>query len=701
MAYQVSPGVNVSEIDLTTIVPGVATSTAAIAGVFRWGPVNYRTLISTENDLVSTFGKPTTFNQQTFFTAANFLGYGSALYVVRAANTTDMTYGAFNAIANNGAANVAQTTVLNTDDYYNNKDGTFDTDVQYVAKYPGALGNSLRISVCDSANAYQSNLNLYGTSNGNTIYGSFSMSVGVNTATLSFVSSASLTEANSYGNTVLGNISVGDLITVGNNSIGKQFLRVTAKTTLSSNATAVSATISFADNYKLSTDYTLSNTVNGNTSVIGMQRSWEFINSVDAAPGQTDYVAQYGNTSANDAIHVVVVDDKGLFTGVVGSVLEVYNRLSRATDAKLATGASNYYKTVINQGSRYVWWANDRTGATSANAATVSSSTNSGVYSQAFVGGQDGYGETNVPMNVLATGYDLFASKEDIDVSLILQGRPTGGSTTVAGQTVSNFQLANYLIDNVAEVRKDCVVFITPDDAAVTAYQGQESTSLVNWAGAIHTSSYAVIDSGYKYMYDRYNDQYIYVPSNGDVAGLCARTEQTNDAWWSPAGFNRGQIKNLVRMRYNPSKANRDVLYKAAINPIVTFPGQGTVLYGDKTYTPRPSAFDHINVRRLFIVLEKSISQASKFSLFEFNDAFTRAQFVNLVTPYLRDVQSRRGITDFLVVCDETNNTPDRIDRNEFWGDIYIKPNRSINYIQLNFVAVSTGVTFSTVVGQF
>jgi phage tail sheath protein FI len=282
-----------------------------------------------------------------------------------------------------------------------------------------------------------------------------------------------------------------------------------------------------------------------------------------------------------------------------------------------------------------------------------------------------------------------------------MQGKPTGGSTVVNGQTVSNYQLANYLIDNIVGTRKDCVAFVSPDDAIVRGNPGLESTSIVNWFGAVNDSTYVIYDTGYKYMYDRYNDVYRYVPLNGDIAGLTARTEATNDAWWSPAGFNRGQIKNIVKLRYNPTKADRDLLYKNAINPVVTFPGQGTVLFGDKTGTKKPSAFDRINVRRLFITLERAISQASRFSLFEFNDEFTRSQFKNLVVPYLRDVQARRGISDFMVVCDATNNTAERIDRNEFWGDIYIKPNRSINFIQLNFVAVRTGVQFSTIIGQF
>ena len=309
--------------------------------------------------------------------------------------------------------------------------------------------------------------------------------------------------------------------------------------------------------------------------------------------------------------------------------------------------------------------------------------------------------EANAALSTITSGYDLFASKEVVDISLILQGKPIGGTTTVNGVTVNNYFLATYLTQNIAEIRKDCVVFITPDDAVVKNNQGAEAISIVNWRNALQDSSYAVTDSGYKYAYDRYNDVYRYVPMNGDIAGLCARTDATNASWWSPAGFNRGQINNVVKLRYNPNQTDRDLLYKNAINPVVTFPGQGTYLYGDKTTTSKPSAFDRINVRRLFITLEKAISQAAKYSLFEFNDQFTQAQFRNLVNPYLRGVQSLRGITDYLVVCDSTNNTPEVVDSNQFVGDIYIKPARSINFIQLNFVAVATGVEFTTIVGQF
>ena len=703
MAYQVSPGVNVTEIDLTTVVPGVATATGALAGIFSWGPVGERVLISNENQLVSTFGKPNANNAETFFTAANFLSYGNSLQVVRAANTTNATAttGALNAVANTNTVTILNNVVKNRNDYLNVRDGNTSSNAVYIAKYPGALGNSLKVSVCDSVNAYNSSHNIIGVVTSNNITGEFTLNIGANTGTFVFESDGVVGAASTYANTIAAAFTVGDLFTAGNTSIGIQYLKISSVGAVTANASAAFFSLGFDGVYRLASNFLVNDAENGNTSVANVTRNWEYFNSVDSAPATSFYTANFGNSAAIDTMHVVVVDADGHFSGSPDTILEVYRDVSRATDAKTQEGASNYYKTVINDGSAYIWWANDRTGAVSNTAANILNSSNVRPLALDFAGGTDGFTEASAPLGILASGYDLFASAEEVDVSLIMQGKPDGGSTTVNGQTVQNFQLANYLIQNIAEVRKDCVVFVSPDDAIVRSNPGAEASSIVNWFGAVADSSYAVYDSGYKYMYDRYNDVYRYVPLNGDIAGLAARTESTNDAWWSPAGFNRGQIKNLVKLRYNPSKADRDVLYKSSINPVVTFPGQGTVLFGDKTGTKKPSAFGHINVRRLFITVEKAIAQSARFSLFEFNDEFTRSQFKNLVVPYLRDVQARRGIQDFLVVCDETNNTAERIDRGEFWGDIYIKPNRSINFIQLNFVAVRTGVQFSTVVGQF
>ena len=402
-------------------------------------------------------------------------------------------------------------------------------------------------------------------------------------------------------------VAMNDYILAGNSSIGLQYLQVTSIAT----PNATSATVSFQDPYRLHTNYT-SNTV---------QRFWEFFNAIGEAPGQSDYVRFNGNTAANDELHVVVVDNNGDFTGVPGQILEVYKGLSRATDAKNNDTSINYYKDVINQSSKYVWWANDRGDAASANAMSVQTATTMEPGNYALTLGADGFDEANTSaFSAIASAYDLFVSPEDIDISLIMQGRPLGGSTVENGITVSNFQLSNYIIDNICAVRKDCVAFVSPDKATTINNFGMEADTLVAWRDAISDSSYAVMDSGYKYQYDRYNDIYRWIPLNGDIAGLCARTDQTNDAWWSPAGFNRGQIKNIIKLAYNPRKAERDILYPNGINPVVAFPGQGTILYGDKTLQAKPSAFDRINVRRLFIVLEKAISRAAKYSLFEFND---------------------------------------------------------------------------------
>ena len=833
MAFQLSPGVNVTEIDLTTVVPAVATSDGAFAGLFRWGPVGERFLVDSETLLVSKFGKPSNYNAETFFTAANFLSYSNRLYIARAANisgptpaigvvssrklanlsytgtasgysnsdtvtvvsehgvnatatvTTNATGGSLtfqitavgtginssptvqittsggtgatvvanvvatntayvvsgNAASVNTSMYVTQTTDANaiatgknvtvtgrsgnfvtfnhtidtTSDTiylgelatsytavgfdpaaaggvvanlvnqivpninaYTALDGNFDPDVAFVAKYPGAIGNSLRVSVCDSADSFSSNVG-YATSTNTAYITTLDFTIGSNTAVAVFADKAN-TAAN------VSQYSIGDNILAGNGTIGYQYLQIT-ELAVSTNTSANTATLTmnFQDPYRLHTNFSTNNVV----------RYWEFHNKVDSAPGTSEFVATYGNNMAIDELHTVVVDDAGQFTGVPGTILEIYKGLSRATDAKNNDTTTNYYKDVINQNSQYIWFANDRSGAPSANAALVTSSTNESPSDIMMVLGSDGLDESsehNFP--IIAAGYDMFRSAEDVDISLVLQGRPIGG----AG---ASYQLANYIIDNIVEIRKDCIALISPDKTTTLNAFGAEALNLVDWRNSVHSSSYAVLDSGYKYQYDRYNDIYRWIPLNGDIAGLCARTDNTNDAWWSPAGFNRGQIKNLVKLAYNPRQADRDILYKNGINPVVTFPGQGTILYGDKTLQAKPSAFDRINVRRLFIVLEKAISIAAKYSLFEFNDSFTRSQFKNLVTPYLRTIQGRRGITDFLVVCDDTNNTPQIIDTNQFVGDIYIKPARSINFIQLNFVAVGTGVQFSEVVGKF
>jgi len=689
MAFQVSPGVNISEVDLTTVVPAVSTSVGAVAGVFKWGPVEKRTLIGSEVELVSMFGKPTNHNPETFFTAANFLAYGNSLYVVRAANTTNYSNGVISAVANTGSVTNAQLFTVKNDDVYDSI--TFsDTDVLYVARYPGDLGNSLKVSVCDSVDAFSKSINI---SNGdaNLASGSISVIVGDDSVTIALANSATgtLAEANTRLSTVLGSLTVNDVLEVGNSSIGKQYLKITSlPATMGTNSSFANATHRYftAD---VDTVYQLSTNYSSNT----FTKYWEYFNTVDTAPDISDYQFSQGNTSAVDELHVVVSDEDGKFSGVPGTILEVYKGVSRATDAKTTDGTTNYYKNVINERSRYIWWANDRAGAPSNTALNIASLSTAPLY-VSFKLGQDGDNENDVAIGTVIGGYDLFASAEDVDVSLVMTGKSKGGT--------NGEQLSNYLVDNIAEARKDCIVLTSPEKADVVNNSARdESDDTVTFRNSCRSSSYLVIDSGYKYQYDKYNDLFRWVPLNGDIAGLCVRTDTTRDPWFSPAGFNRGQIKNVIKLAYNPDKADRDLLYKNGINPVATFPGQGTILFGDKTALAKPSAFDRINVRRLFIVLEKAISTAAKFSLFELNDEFTRAQFVSLVEPFLRDVQGRRGIFDYRVVCDSSNNTTEVVDRNEFVGDIYVKPAKSINFIQLNFVAVRSGVAFDEVVGKF
>jgi phage tail sheath protein FI len=629
MPFQVSPGVNVSEIDLTTVVPAVSTTEGAFAGQFRWGPVEQRVLVDSEDRLVKVFSKPNANNAEDFFTAANFLAYGNALYTVRVVGTgSKNSFATGNTAIQNGNASVlfSNSSLIKNKEAFDN--GTF-TRVFY-GRYAGALGNSLKVSVCANTTQWQSNTTL----------------------TYSITRNSSEVTITSNTTVVSAKISIGDLLVLGADGEQRKVRSIAA-------AANTARTI-----VTLTSNYSGAN-LTSNTNLV---RRWEYFNSFDRAPGTTAYATSNG--LAADALHVIVVDEDGTISGVRDTVLEKYENVSTQVAAKTETGASSHVKTVINESSEYIYCGTAPT-------------RNSG-RSYSLVGGLDGADVTKAQKIV---GYDLFKSAEDVDVSFILGGN--------ADQT-----LATYLISSIAESRKDCIAVISPERADVVNTT-TATDNIIAFRNTLPSSSYAVMDSGYKYQYDKYNDVYRYIPLCADTAGLMVQTDQTRDPWFSPAGFNRGNVKNVIKLAFNPAKGARDQLYKNGINPVVTFPGQGTVLFGDKTLLAQPSAFDRINVRRLFIVLEKAISTASKFTLFEFNDEFTRSQFKNLVEPFLRDVQGRRGITDFRVVCDSTNNTGEVIDRNEFIGDIYIKPARSINFIQLNFVAVRTGVEFSEIVGQF
>ena len=565
MAFQLSPGVNVSEVDLTTIVPSVPTSIGAFAGIFQWGPIDEIVTISDEVNLVERFFNPNSDNYEYWFSAANFLAYSNNLKVVRAASI---------ATTRNAVSNGTAVLIKNDGAYEDNFSSGASTYGEFAARYAGALGNSLQVSLCDA------------------------------------------------------------------------------------------------------------NTFTG----------WAYASQFTSTPGTSTYTSNAGG--ANDEIHIIVIDQDGQITGTQGSVLEKYAFVSKASDAKDDSGNSNYYKNVITSKSKYIHWLSHPTANAGASYANATSTWGTTATNKSFskltanatislIGGVDGTVST---ANVV-TAYDQFDNADSVDISLVVSGP-------------ANATLVTSLI-SMAESRKDCLVFVSPEKADCVDNAGSEVTDIKAYRDTLTSTSYAVLDSNWKYQYDKYNDVYRWVPLNGDIAGLCARTDLERDPWFSPGGLNRGIIKNAIKLAWNPTKTNRDDLYVKGINPVVTFQGEGIVLFGDKTLLSKPSAFDRINVRRLFIVLEKALARAARFSLFEFNDQFTRAQFVALVEPFLRDVQGRRGIYDFRVVCDESNNTPEVVDRNEFVGDIYIKPARSINFIQLNFVAVRTGVSFDEVVGKF
>ena len=642
MAFQVSPGVNVSEVDLSTVVPAVSTTEGAIAGVFKWGPVDTRVLIDSEESLVARFYKPDgSLNPETFFTAANFLAYGNKLFVNRVVDANSR-----NAVSNGSSAGI----LIRNEDFID--DTSITSNDHFIARFPGALGNSLQVSACKSANDYLESST-----------GTLTIVAGNNIAT------TSQNETTSGGTSLA---QVGDKIKFGNSTVGVFYLEIEA---------ANSTTFTFTENY------TGSNTLTD----VAFDRYWKYYDLVRAAPGTSTFVDEKGG--AGDEIHIVVADEDGDITGTKGTVLEVYEGVSRATDAKTESGETNFFIDVIKQRSSWIYAKGATNLVTTNTAVNMAALTTDNATYDSLKLGVDSLSESAIELSDLVLGYDQFKSAEDVDVSLILQGKARGAAPFA--------NLAKYIVDNICESRKDCVLFASPDKGDVVNNIGGETDAIIAYRNAITNSSYVFLDSGYKYAYDKYNDVFRYVPLNGDIAGLAVRSDELRDAWFSPAGYNRGGLKNVVKLPFNPKKADRDLLYQSDINPVVTFPGQGTILFGDKTLLGKPSAFDRINVRRLFIVLEKAISTAAKFTLFEFNDAFTRSQFKNLVEPFLRDVQGRRGITDFRVVCDETNNTSGVIDRNEFVGDIYIKPSKSINFIQLNFVAVRSGVEFNEIVGQF
>ena len=639
MAFQVSPGVLVQEKDLTRIIPAVSTSIGAVAIQATQGPLDEITSISSEQELVSKFGKPNSTTFEGFFTAANFLAYSNSLRVVRVQNSS----------VSNATESGSTFVIKNTTDYQNNyADGSASVGL-WAARTAGAFGNSLQISTCPSATAYEE----------------------VNKTT---VADASMAVGDTVVTVTSGTgISAGDIVNFGDQyeyrviSVATNDLTIVRKE---------------EPQHFVASDSSGLHAVPTNGAQV--RRRWKYYDLFDKAPGTSPAASALG--ASNDELHIVVVDEDGTITGTKGDVLETYAAVSKGSDAKTPQGDVNYYPDVIYNKSNYIYWMDHNSSGTNWGSA-LSGITFTDVTAVSNVSLSNGSDGTAASTAQKLTAYQKFQDAETVDVSLIMAA---DGDATHIDNLIT-----------IAENRKDAVVFASPErsDVVNVADDNTAKDNVIAFFNTIRSSSYVSFDSGYKYAYDRYNDVYRFVPLNGDVAGLCARTDLIADSWFSPAGLNRGIVRGAIKLAFNPTKTQRDELYRARVNPVATFPGQGTVLFGDKTGLTAPSAFDRINVRRLFITLEKAISTASKFQLFEFNDEFTRANFRNIVEPFLREVQGRRGITDFLVVCDETNNTGEVIDRNEFIAEIFVKPARSINFITLQFIATRTGVSFDEVAG--
>ena len=726
-----SPGIVVREVDLTIgRVDATSGSIGALVAPFTKGPVEDAQLIESEEDLLQTFGQPYSVDKhyEYWMVASSYLAYGGTLQVIRADDYNTLT----GVGLKNAFVGTASSIRIKSDTHYNQLgyDDNTITGVTVASKTPGTYANGLRVAIID-AKADQiltvSGISTVGlavtqTAAGRIVAGSAGTSVldgyikGVVTGftgttadvkVLAHVSTAGTVTNVNYQNGGVYNFATG---TVSVTAAGSNIAPTTAQT--------VSATTDWFESQ---------NIVLTQTDANGNPISLEWDQLADA-PGTSSYAAARGGRF--DEVHVVVVDDKGTITGNAGTILEKHLNLSKAKDAEYSVGSTAYWRKYLATNSQYIYGGSAPAGITTSGftggTATAIGSLDtdsgwdqdasgvnfglSGVVTSSLAGGTNYGDKTDYTtsgaltsgVDDLITGYGLFENKEEIEVDFILMGaahHPKEQSQAIAEKIIA-----------VAEARKDAVAFISPyrqaflnDGTAGTVTVNNIDTmtnNIVGYYAPITSTTYGVFDSGYKYMFDRFNNTFRYVPLNGDIAGTCARTDIEQFPWFSPAGTARGSILNSVKLVYNPGKKQRDILYSNRVNPVILSPGAGIVLFGDKTGFGKSSAFDRINVRRLFIFLEDAISAAAKDQLFEFNDELTRTNFVNIIEPFLREVQSNRGIFDFVVICDQTNNTAAVIDRNEFVADIFIKPARSINFIGLTFVATRTGVDFEEVIGS-
>jgi len=725
-----SPGIVVREVDLTIgRVDPTSGSIGALVAPFTKGPVEEPQLIESEEDLLETFGQPYSVDKhyEYWMVASSYLAYGGTMQVVRADDFNTQT----GVGLKNAFVGTASSIRIKSDTHYNQLgyDENTITGVTVAAKTPGTYANGILVSIID-AKADQiltvSGISTVGlavtqTAAGRVVAGAGGTSVldgyikgvvtEVGTGTISVKTLAHVSTAGTVTNVDYQN---GGVYNFGTGAIAAS----AAGTNIGGTVQAVTAVTDWFESQEI---VLTSKDANGNNNKL----EWD---QLADAPGTSTYAASRGGRF--DEVHVVVIDDKGLVTGNTGTILEKHLSLSKAKDGEYSVGSTSYWRKYLATNSQYIYGGSapagiTTTGFTGATATAVGSldtdsgwdqnaeNVNFGV-SGVFTGSLDGgknyggksdyttVGALNSGVDDLISGYELFANTEEVEVDFILMG--AAHHVKEQSQAVAEKCIA------VAEARKDAVAFISPyrqaflnDSVAGSVTVNNIDTvteNVVSFFAPITSTTFGVFDSGYKYMFDRFNNTFRYVPLNGDVAGCCARTDIEQFPWFSPAGTARGTILNSVKLIYNPGKKQRDILYSNRINPVILSPGAGIVLFGDKTGFGKSSAFDRINVRRLFIFLEDAISAAAKDQLFEFNDELTRTNFVNIVEPFLRDVQANRGIFDFVVICDETNNTAAVIDANEFVADIFIKPARSINFIGLTFVATRTGVAFEEVIGS-
>jgi len=700
----VSPGVNIREVDLT--VGGTTVGSAQVAafcGPFQKGPVNTPVSIRTEQDLLNIFGKPVLTNNQNeyWLSATNYLSYGGELVVVRCDSSSSGALINSNAAVGGGSTNIK---IKSSTDY--NLFSASYSGWYYASRNPGSWANGLKVCTID---AYADQI-ISGINTGSVVVG-HGVTVGINTTYAGIGTVVTGTGFLKGIITGVGNSSVDVKIVSKYSNITNEYVTVDySEDTITS---IKSGDITIRNNSGVGVLTTSSYTTSDwyNNQVLNLDNSKIFWKSVAQKPRTSEYGR--ARSSNNDEIHIVVVDDDGAITGTAGNIVEKFPNLSKAIDGKLSPAQQIYYKTYISENSGYIFIGEGEEGVATGFATPSSDAKGDtgnwgdltqgttfsavGNKSYSLVGGTDYtsiVGNYGVTLNDIVTGYRVFANPAEYKIDFLMAG-PSGGITSVECQSK-----ANELI-NIATTRKDCIAVISAPKEAVlnTPDSNVQTSNIINFFSGVTPSNYAVFDSGHKYTYDRFNSQFLYLPCNSDIAGLMARTSIIQYPWYSPAGANRGVINNAIKLAYNPSQSQRDSLYSNAINPIIASPGQGIILFGDKTASNVVSAFDRINVRRLFLTIENQIGRVARGQLFEFNDTITRNNFVNIVEPYLRDIKAKRGITDFQIVCDESNNTPDVIDANEFKADIYIKPARSINFINLTFVATRTGVSFSEIVG--